>query len=251
MSNPSGIDVSHYQGTVDWSAVAAGGVTFAFAKATEGNSYVDSQFATNWAAMKAGGVLRGAYHFFEPNDDGAAQGRHFLATVGSDIGDLPPVIDIETGTPTQSGVQAWLDTVESGSGTKPMIYASLSFANDYLSAFGSYPLWIAEYRSGSPTLPSAWDTWTFWQYSQSGSVSGVSGSVDQDYHNGALGTTPASTGATSTTISTSTGTTYTVASGDTLGAIAAKFGTTVDAIAAANGISDPNVIEVGQVLQIP
>ena len=254
MANPRGIDVSHFQGDVNWLSVAQSGVSFAFAKATEGTSYVDPKFAANWAGMKDAGIQRGAYHFFEP-DDGTTQGQHFLATLGSDHGELPPVCDLETGSPAQSDVQAWLDTVQQGTGVTPIIYASRSFANDHLRAFGSYPLWLAEYTSASePTLPSAWDTWTFWQHSDGGSVPGVSGSVDEDYHNGPLGSAPpapATTTTTTTAPATSSGQTYTVQAGDTLSAIAARFGTTVDAIAAANDITDPDVIGVGQVLKIP
>ena len=77
-ANLQGIDVSHYQGTVDWGKVKSTGKVFAFAKATESTGSTDSQFATNWAAMKAAGVIRGAYHFFHADQDAAAQANHFL-----------------------------------------------------------------------------------------------------------------------------------------------------------------------------
>ncbi len=111
-----GIDVSHYQGVVNWGAVKAAGCSFAFAKATEGTGIVDSEFAANWSGMKAAGLARGAYHFFHPSEDAAAQASRFLATVQLQPGDLPPVIDVEVSDGADNatvvaGVQAWLDAV--------------------------------------------------------------------------------------------------------------------------------------------
>jgi lysozyme len=101
-----GIDVSHYQGVVDWQQVAQNGMAFAFAKATEGITYVDPQLAANWDGIRVAGLVRGAYHFFEPNDDAAQQAQHFLSTVQLQPGDLPPVLDVET-TGGVSDAQIW------------------------------------------------------------------------------------------------------------------------------------------------
>ena len=91
-----GVDISHYDGTIDWTQVKAAGISFAFAKATEGTSYVDPTFATNWAGMKAAGIVRGAYHFFDPAVDATSQVTYCLATVGTlEAGDLPIVLDFE------------------------------------------------------------------------------------------------------------------------------------------------------------
>src|SRR5262245_43937892 len=91
-----GIDVSHYDGAIDWAAVKASGQAFAVAKSTEGTSYVDPTFATNWAAMKQHGVVRSAYHFFHANLDPIAEADHFLKIMGPlEPGDLPPVLDLE------------------------------------------------------------------------------------------------------------------------------------------------------------
>lgn len=187
-----GIDVSHYQGQVDWSAVAAAGIAFAFAKATDGITYTDPDFQANWQGMRAAGLARGAYHFYETGDDPVAQAGHFVATVGAlDAGDLPPVVDIESsngdyeGRGVAANLQVWLNAVEQALGRTPMIYTNLSFWNNDVSAdFGRYPLWIAEYGVAAPTLPTGWNAWTFWQYSQQGSVGGVAGEVDQDVYAG-------------------------------------------------------------------
>lgn len=192
MSTVQGIDVSHFQGTVDWKQVAQAGMSFAFAKATEGITYTDPQFATNWAGMQSAGLLRGAYHFFEANDDATSQAQHFLATVQLAAGDLPPVLDVETtagmsDSQIWSGVSTWLQIVEQETGRQPILYTAPGFWNTHEPhlALTSYPLWLADYAA-QPTLPDGWTTWLFWQHSQTGSVAGVTGSVDLDLFNGTL-----------------------------------------------------------------
>jgi lysozyme len=262
----SGIDVSHYQGVVDWARVKAAGMAFAFAKATEGVSNSDAKFAANWSGIGDAGLLRGAYHFFHPSQDPAAQAAHFLSVVSLGAGDLPPVLDVETADAAsndaiQSGVKTWMDAVAAQTGRTPMIYASPGFWNQHLNdQFGLYPLWVAQYGVNAPKLPKGWTNWNFWQYSQTGSVDGVSGNVDMDYFQGSMDDLTAFVGSSSGQAAPAPSTpaatavdaqTYTVQAGDTLGKIAAKFGLTVDALASANGIQNPNLIQVGQVLQIP
>lgn len=197
-SNPpsrlAGIDVSHFQGHVDWQAVKAAGCVFAFAKATEGTNVTDPFFAANWVGMKAAGLMRGAYHFYRAAEPAAQQAAHFLSTVQFEPGDLPPVLDIEvndgvTGPPLVGGVQTWLDAVEPVAGATPVIYTDTPFWNAHFNnQFGSYPLWVAHYTAApvpSP-LPVGWSVWTFWQYSQSLHVNGVNGTADHDYFNGPL-----------------------------------------------------------------
>ncbi len=185
-----GIDVSHFQGQVDWSQVKAGGMFFAFAKATQGTSEVDPEFVANWAGMRAAGLVRGAYHYMDPSEDATAQAEHFLATVQLEAGDLPPVLDIEVteGMSVEGldeAVRTWLEKVAAGSGVQPLLYSNESFLGTELaSGFGAYPLWIADYSPDPPTPPAAWTAWTFWQYSQTGEVSGVDGEVDRDRYQG-------------------------------------------------------------------
>lgn len=198
-----GIDVSHHQGTVDWSAVANAGVLFAFAKATEGDSFVDSQFVANWAGMKNAGIIRGAYHFFHPAKPAKAQGDKFLEVVNTlELGDLPPALDIEE-TPGHnewndlpqedriSGVLDWLSQIEQALELKPFLYTRRGFLKQYLGDPGpltSFPLWIAHYTNASqPAVPAGWDEWTLWQYSESGTVEGIASDVDLDDFNGSLG----------------------------------------------------------------
>jgi lysozyme len=194
-----GIDVSHYQGTVNWPQVRAAGVQFAFAKATEGVTWTDPEFAANWAGMKAAGILRGAYHFFEPNDDAGQQAQLFLATVQLESGDLPPVLDVETAAATSEelwqGVQTWLDRVQAATGLPPILYLSPGFADENNAPVSliTYPLWVAEYGVAEPRLPQGWSHWLLWQSSQTGTIDGVAGSVDLDQVNGSLATLQALT----------------------------------------------------------
>ena len=183
-----GVDVSHYQGTVNWGKVSKAGITFAIAKATEGETVVDSQFATNWKGIKQAGLVRGAYHFFRPESDALTQAKSFVTTVGKlDKGDLPPALDVEEADGAKAaaildGIGIWVAHVESAMKVKPLIYTRASFwkssCNDS-DRFADHPLWICHYTGATePTLPSAWEHWTLWQYSDKGSVKGIAGPVD-------------------------------------------------------------------------
>lgn len=192
MSTVQGIDVSHFQGTVDWRQVAQAGMSFAFAKATEGITYLDPQFTNNWSGIQAAGLLRGAYHFFEANDDATAQAKQFLSKVQLGAGDLPPVLDVETtagvgNSQIWTGVATWLQVVEQETGRQPILYTAPGFWNGHQPdlTLTRYPLWLADYAT-QPTLPDGWTSWLFWQHSQSGTVSGVTGSVDLDVFSGTL-----------------------------------------------------------------
>jgi lysozyme len=198
----SGIDVSRRQGFIDWSAVAAAGIQFVFIKATEGQSVVDPRFRDNWAGAKSAGILRGAYHFFRPAIPPRAQADNFLTLLQDvDTADLAPVVDLELRKlggndawdaiplSQRSGLAVeWLTAVEQALGRRPMVYLSPSFALEKLggaTALGAYPLWIAHYTANpQPRVPPAWSDWTFWQYTERGTVSGIAGAVDRNRFNG-------------------------------------------------------------------
>ena len=274
----SGIDVSYYQGNIDWQSVKNAGTAFAFARATYGTTKVDPKFSANWQAIKNAGMMRGAYHFFIASEDPVEQASLFINTVGSlSSGDLPPVLDVESDSGTSSSlvndIQTWLNTVEQKLGLTPMIYTAPSYWNEYMTdGFGRYPLWVAEYGVTTPKSVKGWTGWTFWQYSESGGVAGIESTVDLDYFNGSQSellafaqTSPGVTVSESATVSDGAtvsevaqqpvaqpdNQTYTVQSGDTLSSIAQRYGVTVEAISQANEITNPNQIQVGQVLTIP
>ena len=198
-----GMDVSQFQGEIDWDQVRQNEtkIPFVFVKATESIGLVDPQFEKNWTGAKQAGILRGAYHFFDAEADAKAQAELFINTVKTlEENDLPPWLDLESDKFDKvdevscknfiDSVFIWLDTVENGLGAKPIIYANPDFAEDYLTdpRFSRYALAVAQYDdgSGSPGLLGAWEgkTWTFWQYSPDGIVKGISEKVDQDRFNG-------------------------------------------------------------------
>jgi lysozyme len=189
-ANVRGLDVSHYQGTIDWDQVAKAGMAFAFIKATEGTTNFDPQLQTNWNGANAAGLLRGAYHFYEPGADPHQQAVHFLSVVQPEPGELPPVLDVEMpGESSEiiSGIEVWLTTVEQAIGKTPILYTNPSFWTGLgVSSFGRFPLWIAEYGVASPKVPDGWSTWTFWQDSENGTVPGIDGPVDLDLFQGTL-----------------------------------------------------------------
>jgi lysozyme len=188
-----GIDVSHWQGTIDWNAVVAEGIEFSFIKATEGGDYVDPKFAESGAGARDAGIVRGAYHFFRPQTDAMAQAAHFLRTVQVAPGDLPPVLDVEvtdgrTLDAVAAGVRTWLQEVERATGRRPILYTRASFWTAQMgAAFGAYPLWVAHYGATQPNIPAGWSGWTFWQHSDAGRVDGISGDVDLNWFNGDRG----------------------------------------------------------------
>ena len=178
-----GIDVSHHQRTIDWPAVVGDGIDFAFMKATEGATHVDTEFCSNWASAASMRLPRGAYHFFRPGTDADAQFDHFRELVELSPGDLPPVLDVEvldgvSEAQLIEGLRTWVYLAEITYGVKPVIYTNLKFYYHHLAGhFDEYPLWIARYDETSPSLSTAAEV-TFWQHGDRGRVAGVTGAVD-------------------------------------------------------------------------
>ncbi len=189
-----GIDVSHHRGVVDWAAVAASGISFGIVKATDGIAFVDPRFDANWTGMRRAGVLRGAYHFFRPQNDPRQQAAHYLARVGDILHqtDLPPVLDFEAYPQTVrqafealslsqriKRLQIWLETVAQATGRTPLLYTNLFTWQELMgntTAFSRYPLWIANYNVSRPNLPAEkWGGkgWLMWQFGYQGAVPGV------------------------------------------------------------------------------
>ena len=192
-----GIDVSHWQDTIDWVKVSAAGKRFAFMKASQGQKYVDPTYVTNRAQANLNGLKIGAYHFAKPDDkvgDAVLEADHFIDTAAWADGDLLPVLDLEvTGGLAPAALQAWtaafLDRVYARTGVRAMIYTSPNFWKNKLgdtqrfSAAG-HPLWIAHWTTAPlplvPAIEWAGNSWTFWQITSDGSVPGISGRVDLD-----------------------------------------------------------------------
>jgi GH25 family lysozyme M1 (1,4-beta-N-acetylmuramidase) len=197
-----GIDVSHWQGTIDWAKVRAAGKKFAFIKASEHTSFVDGKYQTNRTNAKANGILVGAYHFARPDvgtADAQAEADHFIETADWKSGELRPFLDLEdTGGLSSSELQTWVKAfvqrIYYRTNVRAIIYVSPSFwstkmGNSTWFAQNGYDvLWIAHWTTASsPTVPADnWGgkSWTFWQYTSDGSVSGISGRVDLDRYKG-------------------------------------------------------------------
>ena len=189
-----GIDISHYQGNVNWKMLEQTRqgqfpIQFIFMKATEGGDYLDKRFVANFDSAKAHGFIRGAYHFYNPKTDANKQADFFINTVKLEPGDLPPVLDIETKgkdiEKLQADLKLWLRRVENHYGVKPIIYASYKFKTKYLndSVFNSYPYWIAHYYVDSVQYKG---DWKFWQHTDVGTLPGIEEQVDLNIFNGGL-----------------------------------------------------------------
>jgi lysozyme len=193
-----GIDISYYQGEVDWTAVRGDGVGFAYLKATEGGDRIDPRFRENWEGARAAGVHRGAYHFWYHCRSGAEQAAWFIANVPKDAEALPPVLDMEwtpfsptcTARPDASTLHAemqdWLDTVEAHYGKRPVIYTSVDFFRDRIhDAFHNYHLWVRSV-AGHPSIRYGNRKWRIWQHTATGRTAGIKGHVDQNVFAGSL-----------------------------------------------------------------
>jgi lysozyme len=192
-----GIDVSKYQGNVDWSAVANSGVKFAYIKATEGGDHADAYFQTNWQAAKAAGVPRGAYHFVYWCRSPLEEIRWFEQNVPADADALPPVLDVEP-TPesktcrrtlepgqTVRDMRVMLEEMERYFGKKPIIYTSVDFYETILSggALNDYPMWVRSTKH-HPSVRYGAQPWAFWQYQADGHIPGIEGKVDRNVFHG-------------------------------------------------------------------
>ena len=187
-----GIDISHYQGDIDWKMLKQTRqgqfpVQFIFMKATEGGDFADDKFVANFDSARAHGFIRGAYHFYNPKTDAHKQADFFINSVKLEPGDLPPVLDIEKKSrdikKLQNDLKIWLRKVENHYGVKPIIYASYKFKTKYLndSVFDSYPYWIAHYYVDSVKYQGEWK---FWQHTDVGTLPGIDEKVDLNIFNG-------------------------------------------------------------------
>jgi len=196
----SGIDISHWEGHVDWDTFFASDhkQRFIIFKATESYNFVDQEVKANWAALAGRPIIRGAYHYFHASVDPIKQADWFLKTVGDfSSGTLPPILDLEkkdaSANKTQSRAGTWIKTVEKATGLKPILYTSPGFWAEKLAAWGAfdwtvnhYPLWLAHYGVAAPVLPKGWKRWDFWQYATDGRFEGIPGACDLNWFDGAV-----------------------------------------------------------------
>lgn len=196
-----GLDVSHWQGRVDWRAVARAGIDFTWLKATEGTSLVDRTWERNRRAARRSGVLVGAYHFASPSRhraDARREADHFLRTTRLRPGEMVPALDLEidgglSRTELTRWTRAWIARVRARLGVRPVLYTSPGFVAGELRGARRIArdlaphLWVAHWRTDAPALPAgdwAGRGWSFWQWTDRGTVPGIAGPVDRNVYSG-------------------------------------------------------------------
>ena len=190
-----GVDVSWYQGNIDWNVLASNGIEFAFIKATEGSTHKDRRFTRNWKLARQTGLAVAAYHFFSFESPGSSQAANFIASVPKDPQALPPVVDFEhfgktfqTDANARRELKALLVDLERHYDRNPIIYLDENMYKRYImgrSAFLAYPVWIRNIYT-SPKLPDG-RQWTFWQYKHREVLKGYDGPekfIDMNVFNG-------------------------------------------------------------------
>ncbi|OYX19527.1 MAG: glycoside hydrolase [Brevundimonas diminuta] len=191
-----GIDVSRWQGDIDWRKVASAGTRFAFIKATEGGDYLDPKFATNWIGARQAGIPRGAYHFMYWCRPVAEQAAWFVRNVPPEPSALPPVLDVEWNSSSKTCprkvpraealvmIQTMLHAMAAHSGKRPIIYTDITFHKEILEGeFPDYPFWLRSVAA-EPNERYGDRQWMFWQFTTTGRVPGIVGPVDRNAFSG-------------------------------------------------------------------
>jgi GH25 family lysozyme M1 (1,4-beta-N-acetylmuramidase) len=186
-----GIDVSQYQGIINWDEVllTKHPLRFAIVRATMGNNGVDATFKDNWSALKRVGLQRGAYHYYRPFENSVEQANNFISQVQLQPRDFPPVLDVERMSPLgaanlRKGVQNWLRIVGQHYHCKPIVYTGRFFYERYLKgSIDGYPLWVASY---GPHQKVSHLPWQFYQFSEKMVVHGINTFVDGNFFQGSL-----------------------------------------------------------------
>lgn len=191
-----GVDVSKWQGQIDWRALKASGVKFAFIKATEGGDHVDERFAQNWEGAKAAGVAYGAYHFVYWCRPASEQAAWFQQHIPADPNALPPVLDVEWNAYSRTcpgrispelarrKIAIMLEALQKHTGKRPIIYTDITFNKDVLEGhFQEYPFWVRS-TAADPKMRYADRPWAIWQYTTTGRLPGIRGNVDRNTFHG-------------------------------------------------------------------
>lgn len=192
MSRTPGIDVSRWQGEINWKRVAAAGYRFVAIRATIGNYYTDPRFYINWDGAKEADLLVSAYHVVVPDRPADSQIERFIDVLGDRRTDLPPVLDVEVSRgigrdEITSCVEACAELVRQVDGRKLLVYTARWFWDRYVLDSvdcNELELWVAHYGVNNPGLPRGWEAWRFWQYSDHGRVPGIGAATDLNWFNG-------------------------------------------------------------------
>jgi lysozyme len=187
--NMFGLDVSQYQNVIVWRKLVNNeNIKFVFIRASAGDNLMDKYFTYNWRESKQQNLVRGAYHYYRPDENSLKQAENFIKHVKLENGDLPPILDIEDYSDVQSlnslktGLLKWLRRVEANYSVKPIIYTyykyyDLHFKDD--KRFNDYEFWLARYGNGNKYVAPGKE-WVFWQYTKHGKMEGIQGDVDMN-----------------------------------------------------------------------
>lgn len=245
-----GMDVSVYQGDIDFSAARSDGIETVYIRSSFGAGGVDARFQQNAQGAAQAGLPFGFYHYMEAAtpEEARREARHFAQLIQQTDYSCRPALDFEveqglSDREASAVVRAFLEETQAILGQRPMLYVDRSRAGQLEPDLEEYPLWIALWSEEEPDLNGTpWSQWTGWQYTDRGRVAGVRGNVDRDVFTDAVRLDSREPG---------TGRTVTVRRGNTLWALARRYGTTVNTLVALNHIEDPDLIYVGQVLRLP
>lgn len=252
-----GIDVSEWQGEIDFERVRDAGKEVVYIRSSVGSSYIDPYFERNYEGAKASGLKVGVYHYTTARNTAEAreEARFFASVIGGKNIDCKPAMDFEyfpglTRAQATAIGEEFTSALAEYSGKEPAIYSDAYNArNTFGGDLGRYALWIAEYGAREPQDSPTWDSWSGWQYSDRGRVDGIEGFVDlDDFTEGMF---LSEDDATVPTKEHERVINYRVEPGDTLWGLARKYGTTVSELVSLNNIADPNRIYVGEIIKIP
>lgn len=256
-----GIDISEFQGEIDFEEVRRSGIEAVYIRVGAGE-YTDEYFAENYERAKAAGLKIGFYHYVTARsvDEGRRQARFFASLAAGREPDMRLAMDFEYfGSLSVSQInaisEAYLDELTALTKREAVIYSDLSNARNIFSRAlaEKYPLWAAQYGADEPSANGKWREWVGFQYTDEGRVGGIYGNVDRNIFTEGIFLSDSwrIDGEKRTTVRARTRTlTVYVRAGDTLWAIAREYGTTVEAIARENRIADPNRIFAGERLRI-
>ena len=258
-----GIDVSVYQGDIDYAKVKSAGIQVVYIKSSEGSNFVDPYFEKNYLNAKANGLYIGVYHYVRARtvEQAKIEAQFFVSLFSGKSIDCMPAMDFETfGNLTKYEINqigiTFLNTVKDLSGKEPVIYSN-SYTAKYVfdDVVTKFPLWVAQYEVNYPDVNGNWNTWVGWQYTSRGIVNGISVYVDRDKYTKDIflsyNTHIPDNDPSNSNPSQNITTTIIIQYGDTLSELAIKYNTTVARLVELNNISNPNLIFAGRTLIVP
>ena len=255
-----GIDISEWQGNIDFTQVRNSGIDIVYMRASEGPNYEDSCFEQNYAGAKANGIKVGFYHYLTAmsNEDAIIEADFFASVIAGKSPDCRLAMDfesfngLEVDEINQIGL-TFMAELKKQTGKEVVIYSDTYNASYVFGGeITNYPLWVAQYGEPEPQANGNWDTWVGWQYTDEGEIPGISGYVDRDqYTDGILLSDTSEIPNSGGSKPDNNPSSIVIQWGDTLSQIALEYNTTVEELAQLNNISNPNLIYAGDILILP